>query len=661
MFNFLRNSNPETRSQIYFAAPMALSAGIFFGMMVALVSWWMKGEGISISVIVAIESILSAAYAFRFLWIPFFDMFSFNNILHKLGIYKISAHRSGWILSLAYISCGLILLASIIPPVFKQTASVNPLFIMLLCASAFFMATADSLMVAYNCETLNPDDMSISAAAYRIGISSAGLVIILQEQFNISWSVIFRILSIIIACLISTLLFAVPDADIKQKNANDAFIGPLVNLKTRFSDLSKNINWWFSAWSFAPLIMVMLFILSYKAQDRLCMPMDKFFATSETACNFSRTQYSLIQTLSKLLMPAAMLLTGTLIRAYDYKYAFTIIILISALMPFMYCLYSFARLPSNAGSLLSPMIMIGCIIASLAVGMFILLKKSNSLAAKSSGNRTNYRSFIMSAIVGCFIAMACVEIVHTHDYPEHARVGMKTAENMYKSYVSRYKEDIFYIGVSRYNAHGALSRIDRNKLYVIIILSIACIAIINIMLFAFIEKKEWDVWYSLSVLFFLIFPPRDLIYQIITYFNQHFPLHTYINGTGLDFKYISLPMIAGISIITINKIVTAIKSSILYNYQRDLASPEYILQQMTLMNSADKLVGLILGSLSGVLQARLGWDLFYVAAFVAALLPLIVIFIGPMFNKALLKQAPIVVQDDADINLSENATLTSSE
>jgi hypothetical protein len=651
MFNFLRNSNPETRSQIYFAAPMALSAGIFFGMILTPVSWWLKGQGISISIIVAIESVLSAAYAFRFLWIPFFDMFSFNNILHKLGMHKISAHRSGWILSLTYVSCGFIFLASMIPPTFKQTASINPLFVILLCASAFFMATADSLMVAYNCETLKADDMSISAAAYRIGaFSSAGLATILQEQFNISWPMIFRVLSIIIACLISTLLFADPDADIKQKSANDAFIGPLVNLKTRFSDLSKSINWIFSAWSFAPLIMVTLFILTYKAQDRLCMPMDKFFATSKTACNFSRTQYSLMQTISKPLLPAAMLLTGTLIRAYDYKYAFIMIILIDALMPLMYCLYSFARLSSNVGSMLSPMIMIVCITVSLAIGIFILLKKPktpssiNSSLAKSNENRINYRSLIMSLITGCFITMVCVEIVHTRDYPEHAKI----------------QGDRTYIGSSPYNARVALSHIDRNKLYVSIILSIVLITIIKTILSVFIKKNVLLVWNLLLILFFATFPPRALIYYIITYISQYFPLHTYLNGTSLAFEYMSLPMIAGISIITINKIVSAIKASILYNYQRDLASPQYILQQMTLMNSADKLFGLILGSLSGVLQARLGWDLFYVVALIAALLPLVVIFIGPMFNKALLKQAPVAAQEDTVVNLSEDAALAPS-
>lgn len=525
----------EQLHQVLFAAPMAISSGIFFGSMVILVSWWLLSHNIDSSKITAIESILISAYALRFIWMPIFDMISFDKICRHIGLKNIQAHRRGWIILLTYMSCIALYKAASISPAYhyNNIVYVNYIFILMLCIAAICMATSDALMIAYNCETLNPANLGIPTAAYHIGFSaSSGIATVLQEQFNIAWPLIFKIIAVTIVLLISVVFFAPHDGEIQMKDAKDAFIGPIVNFKHRLHHLSQQKNWNLSSFSWMPLVLVIAFSIICKAEDRLCMPIDKFFVTSPTACNLSRSTYAGIQTFNKFLLPGAVLLSSVLINKYNYLYAFVIIIFGNALVPLMYILYIVSKSCLHNGLLTYHYIsMIFCLLISL----------------------------------------------------------------------------LMIIGIIAYDSKKFLKR-SLQKL----------------------KEQAKKYWHVLNTYMHII-----VLLILLLFFNQTTVCYkSKISNTLINnYTFNQITFLTSILIISLNKAVSGMKTSILYNYQRDLTSPEYVLQQMTIMISADKLFSLLLGSLSGVLQVKLGWHKFYMLAFVIAILPILCLYIGPIFTK----------------------------
>ena len=531
--------------QFAFAAPIAASSGIFLGIIISLTSWWMIDSGIAIAKITIIEAISNISYSFRFLWMPFFDIVHFDKVLARFGVKNAKAYRRGWILLLVYASCGIMLLATFISPVSnnQQTVSnpvqetlntinlnqeasnnVNLYFVILICLSALFMATADSLMVAYNIETLKPKDMTTATAAYKIGIFiSSTIALILQDRFNIPWVAIFRFLAILIGCLVSVLFFAGPDSDMKSKDVKDAFIGPLLSLNAKLSNLGRKIG--YHKFAYLPLIMTIFFILSYKAQDRLCMPMEKFFFNQHC----SKTEYSFIKIIGSIIVPIFIIMSSTLVSKYDYKKSFILVIVFSSFVPMMYSLHSFAKENSI------PDLFYVCIACSIAIFIFIVLQR------------------IL--------------------YKDKQETGTENAE------------------------------VDNND-----------------------DSRNQKRLKQKLIIFTLILSSVLLL--------KFLPL---IAKSKLNNRRSTLLFVSSGSILIVGKIISNIKAVILYSYQRDITSKGYVMQQMTIMTSADKFISLILAAFSGFLQTKLGWNAFYKIAFVISFLPLLLIYVGPIFSQKILR------------------------
>lgn len=510
------------KNQLLYASPLAFIDGIFFGMVTVLFSWWMASSNLSISSITKVEAIIGSAFAFKFLWVPIFDIFPFYKILHFFNVTKhYIFHRRGWILFLTYLTCMMIFIASITAPTINHR--LNYSFIAYMFIAAIAMASASSLMVAYNCETLEPEDMSITTIAYKMGIlCSTSLSTILQEQFLISWPILFRTLSVIIILLVSVIFFAPHDKDLKEKNMKDAFMGAYWDLYYRIKNIRQHViegmqyhpylKHFLYFLSSLAIFITIGFIITCKSQDRLCAPVEKFFITN--AAHFTRTEYSTIQIISKVFLPICAIISADLIKKYDYIKSFILIILMNSTVPILYMLYAQANLGNRLLFYVSAFCSV-CIISSLLI--------SNQIISKT---KVSAKSIIKKSIIAIFFIFL-----------------LRLA---FIKYFSEYDEAIRHI----------------------------------------LSKRVF------TISFFSAF-----------------------------------------TIIAANKIIYTIKSAMLYNYQKDLASPKYTLSQMTIMLSIEKFTATLLTSISGSIQTKYGWLAFYKLTLYISLLPIIFVFLGGIFNR----------------------------
>lgn len=120
------------KQQLLYASPLAFVDGVLFGMITVLFSWWMASANLPISSITKVEAIIGSAFAFQFLWVPIFDMVPFYKVLHFFNITQNHVfHRRGWILFLAYLSCGMIFIATITAPTISGKPNHN--FVLHVC------------------------------------------------------------------------------------------------------------------------------------------------------------------------------------------------------------------------------------------------------------------------------------------------------------------------------------------------------------------------------------------------------------------------------------------------------------------------------------------------------------------------------------------------
>lgn len=183
---------------------------------------WFTASNVSLMLIGSL-TLIGLPYTFKFLWAPLMDYFQFT----KLGKWQ------GWIILMQFsLAVAFLLLAQLNP--------LNHTYLILGIAlfAAFFSASQDIAINAYQTDVLAPKERGLGSAyyvfAYRIALLvSGGFALIFADYMG--WKITYELMGILcLLCIIPS--YFSPKIQViatSPKSIYDSFIGSLRNLLTQ--------------------------------------------------------------------------------------------------------------------------------------------------------------------------------------------------------------------------------------------------------------------------------------------------------------------------------------------------------------------------------------------------------------------------------------------
>jgi PAT family beta-lactamase induction signal transducer AmpG len=194
---------------------LGFTSGMPLFVIFQLIPAWLRSEGVDLTDI-ALFSLLSLPYTFKFLWSPFMDRYSPGFL----------GRRRGW----ALITQVLLLLAIGMLGMFSPAVSLSTIAAIVF-AVALFSASQDIVIDAYRRELLADDELgtgnSIHINAYRLsGLVPGSLSLILSD--HLPWESVFWITGAFMLVGIATTLVIreVSDSELAPRTLRQAVIDP---------------------------------------------------------------------------------------------------------------------------------------------------------------------------------------------------------------------------------------------------------------------------------------------------------------------------------------------------------------------------------------------------------------------------------------------------
>lgn len=168
----------EQRTLVMLA--LGFASGLPFWLIFDTLSAWLRGVGLSLSVI-SFFSLASLAYAFKFLWAPVVDR------THIPGLTKWLGHRRSWMLAAQLVIMAGLALIAVTDPIVNLTLTA-----VLAVTTGFAGATQDIAMDAWRIEAGTERDQGAMLATYQWGhriayITAGAAPLFLADAFD--WSV----------------------------------------------------------------------------------------------------------------------------------------------------------------------------------------------------------------------------------------------------------------------------------------------------------------------------------------------------------------------------------------------------------------------------------------------------------------------------------------
>lgn len=320
------------RNQYFFAMPMSFLSGIGHGLCMIAPSWWLKSLNFSYTNITLL-TVVNVSFGLKFLWIPIFDRFDFSFAWRKLSKFlglraflpksaiNVSAQRKFPMTICIFISSFFLFSATFFSPVLNIKS-----FCLCIFLGAFWLASGEAIMIAYNLETLRPKNMGITTAAYRIGLFlSSWVLVFLNETYGVAWVLMFRFMSILMSIMACSAFFAPSEKkDYIKKTWSESLINPYFDLAKRYG---------------LALLATILFIVLYKSRDRLSDPVNNLFIRDTS--NLNSYNFFFIKAFSTFILATSAIKSGFIIEKYNYRLAFIISIIMNFLNVLTYLIYSF--------------------------------------------------------------------------------------------------------------------------------------------------------------------------------------------------------------------------------------------------------------------------------------------------------------------------------
>jgi MFS transporter, PAT family, beta-lactamase induction signal transducer AmpG len=228
---------------------MGFACGLPLRLTMGVLQTWMKEEGISLTVI-GLFSLVQIPYAWKFLWSPILDCYSF----------PILGRRRGWMLA-----AQIALIASIAGLGLSDPKNHFNLTVILAMLVAFFSATQDIVVDAYRREDLPDEELGLGSSLYIYGYQLGTLLaygggLIMAD--HMSWTSVYMVMgACMLPCILTTLLCPEPVINNgPPKTLREAVVDPLRDYFRRTGAL----------W-------VLAFILFYKIGDTMAGAMTTLF------------------------------------------------------------------------------------------------------------------------------------------------------------------------------------------------------------------------------------------------------------------------------------------------------------------------------------------------------------------------------------------------
>lgn len=226
---------------------MGFSSGIPLALTGQTLLKWMTDAGVDLTTI-GLFAMVGTPYSLKFLWAPLLDRYSI----------PFFGRRRGWILIMhTFLICTLLTIGLFDP------ASNKAAIAALAVAIAFFSATQDIVIDAYRREVVNDMELGFATAVYingyRIAMLISGGVALGLSDF-LPWAQVYQLMAgTILFCMIVTFFAPEPKVTRLPQKLSEAVISPFIEF--------------FSRTTFADGLIILLFILFYKAGDQMASVM----------------------------------------------------------------------------------------------------------------------------------------------------------------------------------------------------------------------------------------------------------------------------------------------------------------------------------------------------------------------------------------------------
>lgn len=369
---------------------------------------WLTSANVSLSEIAAFSAV-GLAYTFKFAWAPLLDRYS----LPFLG------RRRGWVL---VTQLGLV--ASIISMGFVDPVSDPGLLAILAVFVAFFSASQDIVLDAYNADLLAPDERAAGAAiyvmGYRVAMMLVGTVGLSLADF-VPWSAIYAVAgALVLVGVVATLIAEEPPVPSRPaRTLVEAVYLPFVEFFKRF-------GW--------PAAFVLLFVATYKFGD--------FFAQSLLITFYNRGAgfaWIEIALFNKLLGFAAVFVGGALAGSLTARFGLPkMLVLFGVFQACTNLLYALLAMAGHSYPLLGTAVLMDNLTGAMGTAAFVAFQMSvtsrnvsaTQLALMTSMTSLGQRVFgpFADDVVTTFDPQGFHQVIGLHvDIETAIRPGVETA------------------------------------------------------------------------------------------------------------------------------------------------------------------------------------------------------------------------------------------
>lgn len=245
---------------------LGFTSGMPLFVLFQLVPAWLRSEGVDLADI-ALFSLLSLPYTFKFLWSPLMDRYTPGFL----------GRRRGWAIIMQILLLGAIGTLGMFTPGSSLEVIASVVFIV-----ALFSASQDIVIDAYRRELLADDELgtgnSIHINAYRLsGLVPGSLALILSD--HLPWATVFWITAafMLVGVITSLVIREVSDSELAPKSLREAVIDPFREF--------------FSRRGIRVALTVLAFMLLYKLGDNMATALATPFYLD---MGYSRTEIGLV-------------------------------------------------------------------------------------------------------------------------------------------------------------------------------------------------------------------------------------------------------------------------------------------------------------------------------------------------------------------------------
>jgi PAT family beta-lactamase induction signal transducer AmpG len=259
--------SPYFKPKILAMMSLGFASGLPFMLIYSELSFWMKDEGVDLSVI-GFFSWIGLAYTFKVFWAPLVDRLKLPAPLGHMG-----QRRSWMLLAIIGTIIGMLTIASSDP---SQDLTRLALGAVILATSG---ATLDISVDAWRIEAAPNDEQANMAASYvlgyRLAIIAAGLSYLVADQFN--WNIAYMFMACVMAFNGSVVFFIKePSRALRQKAltfaqaVKDNVVNPFFSFVGRLG-----------LWTPVVFLLVATYLISDKTMGPMAKPLYQHIGYTE--------------------------------------------------------------------------------------------------------------------------------------------------------------------------------------------------------------------------------------------------------------------------------------------------------------------------------------------------------------------------------------------